>query len=390
MNFHVPLVHENMMLLYGSNLNGRALKQAFHFSLSPSCDNSLALRMKRQKFVFYSSSRLFFWKATLYAVAAMLLFFIPKTIAQLAIRKLRFSKCHCKLCLFILANRIFANGLLSFICRVGVIGVLIVAALAGFGAISCLYTSLPFPEDYPDKVERQIGKTIEMIAAKKFGTFKERQPSSFLSFYTEVFEDVKSLEAFNERLFMELAEINAINQRKEYARTFRGKYFLVLGYFLSLLSIWKIFSSIINIVFDRYGTVDPVTRVIGIAVHYMGFDFDVKLWSQHFSFVFVGCLSLSSVRSLLVSFAKFFIAILKQRATNRVNTNFQGMYLLSTVLLVRMSMPPEYRWIITEVFGDLAYPFYQRWFDEIFILSAIASTVFFAIVRKKYDFNKCE
>ncbi|KHJ49486.1 hypothetical protein D918_00613 [Trichuris suis] len=402
------------------------------------CCNLLLLVIFEILGVLSRNSRLFFWKATLYAVAAMLLFFIPKTVAQLAIRKLRFT------------NRTFANGLLSFIwlstmyfswkvlgplpvtrgetsiwsienivSRVGVIGVLIVAALAGFGAISCLYTSLPcfaqkVPEDYADKVERQIGKTIEMIAAKKFGTFsagsineRYRTTQGFLNLLgmgttsaaeKEAFEEVKSLEAFNERLFMELADINAINQRKEYARTFRGKYFLVLGYLLSLLSVWKIFSvrsamSIINIVFDRYGTVDPVTRVIGIAVHYMGFDFDVKIWSQHFSFVFVGCLSLSSVRSLLVSFAKLFSIVNPGRLSKisvLLTAEVMGMYLLSTVLLVRMSMPPEYRWIITEVFGDLAYPFYQRWFDEIFILSAIASIVFFAIVRKKYDFNKCE
>ncbi len=33
----------------------------------------------------------------------------------------------------------------------------------------------------------------------------------------------------------------------------------------------------INIVFDRVGKVDPVTRGIEIAVKYMGFQFDVCL-----------------------------------------------------------------------------------------------------------------
>uniref|UniRef100_A0A5S6QP79 Abscisic acid G-protein coupled receptor-like domain-containing protein n=1 Tax=Trichuris muris TaxID=70415 RepID=A0A5S6QP79_TRIMR len=377
--------------------------------------------------------RLLVWKSALYLVTLLLVVFIPNNIAELAIRKLSFK------------NRKFANMVLwftwliiiycfykllgplpvthgqtslwsieSIVSRVGVIGVLMVATMAGFGAVNCLYTSLPcfiqrVPEDYAEKVERQIGKTFEMIAAKKLRTLDAADVSeplgkkqSLFNLFgastsslvdNEVLEEIKSLEAFNERLFMEYVEINAINRQKAYAKTLRGKYFIFVGYVLSLLSSWKMVSSIINIVFDRYGTVDPVTRVITIAVHYMGFDFDVKFYSQNFSFVFVGLLSLCSVRTLLVNFAKLFSIFNPGRLSNisiLLTTEVMGMYLLSSVLLVRMSIPAEYRWIITEVFGNLAYPFYHRWFDEIFILSVMASTAFFVIVHKKYNFKKCE
>ena len=62
-----------------------------------------------------------------------------------------------------------------------------------------------------------------------------------------------------------------------------------------------------------------------------------------------------------------------------------GTYFLSSVLLLRMSLPPSYRLIITDVLGKMEFHFYQRWFDVIFLVSGVASICFLALARLQSD-----
>jgi hypothetical protein len=55
------------------------------------------------------------------------------------------------------------------------------------------------------------------------------------------------------QLYSDLIELQAIQQRIEYSKTLKGKYYHVLGHFFSLYCIWKIFISFVNIIFNRVG-----------------------------------------------------------------------------------------------------------------------------------------
>ena len=50
----------------------------------------------------------------------------------------------------------------------------------------------------------------------------------------------------------------------------QGMYFNFLGYFFSLYCVWKIFISTVNIVFDRVGKMDPITKTFDILVNWIG------------------------------------------------------------------------------------------------------------------------
>uniref|UniRef100_A0A8C0IS30 Golgi pH regulator n=1 Tax=Chelonoidis abingdonii TaxID=106734 RepID=A0A8C0IS30_CHEAB len=310
------------------------------------------------------------------------------------------------------------HGILSIeqlISRVGVIGVTLMALLSGFGAVNCPYTYMSyFLRNVTDAdilaLERRLLQTIDMIISKKkrmamaHRTMFQRgevhnKPTSFWGMIKSVTtsapgsenlsliqQEVDALEELSRQLFLETADLHATKERIEYSKTFQGKYFNFLGYFFSIYCVWKIFMATINIVFDRVGKTDPVTRGIEITVNYLGIQFDVKFWSQHISFILVGIIIVTSIRGLLITLTKFFYAISSSKSSNVIVlllAQIMGMYFVSSVLLIRMSMPLEYRTIITEVLGELQFNFYHRWFDVIFLVSALSSILFLYLAHKQ-------
>ncbi len=50
---------------------------------------------------------------------------------------------------------------------------------------------------------------------------------------------------------------------------------------------------------------------------------------------------------------------------------------------MRMNMPEKYRTIISQVVGNLHFSFYHRWFDVIFLVSALSSIGFLYLAHKR-------
>nr|XP_058898624.1 Golgi pH regulator-like [Kogia breviceps] len=146
------------------------------------------------------------------------------------------------------------------------------------------------------------------------------------------------------------------------------------------------FMATINIIFDRVGKSDPVTRGIEITVNYLGIQFDVKFWSQHISFILIGIIIVTSIRGVLITLTKLFYAIFSSKSSSVIVlplAQIMGMYFVSSVLLIRMSLPLEYPTIVTDVLGELQFNFYHHWFDVIFLVSALSSTLFLYLAHRQ-------
>ncbi|XP_036198423.1 Golgi pH regulator isoform X6 [Myotis myotis] len=247
------------------------------------------------------------------------------------------------------------HGILSIeqlISRVGVIGVTLMALLSGFGAVNCPYTYMSyFLRNVTDvdilALERRLLQTMDMIISKKKRMAMTRRsmfqkgevhnkPSGFWGVIksittsapgtenlTLIQQEVDALEELSRQLFLETADLHATK---------------------------------------------------------------VKFWSQHISFILVGIIIVTSIRGLLITLTKFFYAISSSKSSNVIVlllAQIMGMYFVSSVLLIRMSMPLEYRTIITEVLGELQFNFYHRWFDVIFLVSALSSILFLYLAHKQ-------
>ncbi|KAG7256346.1 hypothetical protein CRUP_026624 [Coryphaenoides rupestris] len=312
------------------------------------------------------SSRYFHWKLNLYVILLVLIFVVPFYIGYFVVSNILQRQKLLFACVVWFTFMYFFWKLgdpfpilspkhADQPCRV--IGVTLMALLSGFGAVNCPYTYMSyFLRNVTDSdilaLERRLLQTMDMIVSKKkriamtrrqmyqrgedqnkqtgfWGMIKSVTSSSSGNL-SVIQQEVDALEELSRQLFLE-------TERIEYSKTFQGKYFNFLGYFFSIYCVWKIFMATINIVFDRVGKTDPVTRGIEITVNYLGIQFDVKFWSQHISFIL------------------FFYAISSSKSSN----------------------------VIVLVLGELQFNFYHRWFDVIFLVSALSSILFLYLAHKQ-------
>ncbi|CAD7011887.1 Golgi pH regulator [Ceratitis capitata] len=385
--------------------------------------------------VLESESRYFHWRLGLTLLLLMVIAVIPLYILYSVIHSLSFVsdkwvRIMTIICWFAFLYGLWKIGdpfpLLSVshgiftieqgVSRIGVIGVTVMAILSGFGAVNCPYQSMTYfikPVSQSDitNLERRLLLTADMIVAKKKRIALEEHRrkkenhtkkglwnilSSAVNRLDNSGQDIGQLrleiyglEELMRQLFLEINSMKNMQERQRWSQTLQGKYFNVLGHFFSVYCLWKIFICTVNIIFDRVGRKDPVTRGLEIAVHWCGFDIDLAFWNQHISFLLVGCIVVTSIRGLLLTLTKFFYRISSSKSSNiivLIMAQIMGMYFCSSVLLMRMNLPAEYRVIITEVLGSLHFNFYHRWFDVIFLVSALSTILVLYLSQKpKYD-----
>ena len=110
----------------------------------------------------------------------------------------------------------------------------------------------------------------------------------------------------------------------------------------------------------------------------------IDLWAQQASFIFVGILVFTNLRSFLLFVTRLFHSWSSHVTSNAVIIflgEIMGMYFVSSVLMMRMNLPLQYRIVVTQVLGDIEFTFYHAWFDVIFFISAVG-TILLLLISK--------
>lgn len=303
--------------------------------------------------------------------------------------------------------------------RVGVLGTSIMGLLSGYGAVNCPYTYLEFfiKKTSPTRVselETQYLRKTEMLLVKrrrlawdkdKAGkasgssasepagmSFLQSLWTSFTAGSSGLEKEVRAAEAMARDLFVQIDHLKEDQEREIFSReTFRGRLYNYLGYFFSGYCVYKVFMCIFNITFDRVAKIDPVTRAFQLLAVFVNLDVDVAVWSQYVSFILVGIIIITSVRGFLVSLLLFFDRYSAATSSDLIVlilAQIMGMYFVSSVLLIRMNLPIQFRRIITVVLGKIEFNFYQRWFDGIFLVSSLMTAFTFFVMNKLESQNQ--
>lgn len=394
-------------------------------------------------------SRLFAWRLSFYLMLFLVVGVIPGYVSFL-LSTMKFPNIGYPVSLVFYLSFLFAfwrigdpfpitnpkHGIFSIeqlMSRIGVIGVTLMAFLSGFGSVNFPYTNTTYfrrtvKSSDIESLERKLMQTYEIIINKKkrlaiaeynkltqscnlggqskgpggaLASFSSSLGSWFAGGASGAFSssnettncqtlklEIASMEELARQLYLELIDCYWERDRAQYAKTWKGRYFHYMGIAFSFYCCYKILNCFVNIMFNRVGKKDAVTRGIEILIHWFGFkDINMDLWAQHVSFFMVGVMVTTSVRGLLLNLAKFFYAVSSSKSSNIIVlllAQLMGMYFCSSVLLMRMNVPANYRKVITQVLGeDLQFKFYHRWFDVIFLCSSVVSIFFIYLAHKQ-------
>ena len=186
-------------------------------------------------------------------------------------------------------------------------------------------------------------------------------------------------------LHAELHEVRRARDRAAESRTTWGRMKNAAGIVMSLTCAWRVVTGVWHLVFRRELRVDPITQMLSVLivaksrVEYV----DPKVLSQCLSLLFIAFIVGASLRILLHAVFRLFSAAGGGGGSASVmlvlfTAEVQALYFLSSVLLIRNTLPDRYRGFITEAMGgddSGNFTFFQNHFDLIFLASTLLSVV---------------
>ncbi|KAL1799864.1 hypothetical protein ACET3X_000206 [Alternaria dauci] len=301
----------------------------------------------------------------------------------------------------------FSEGCLE---RIGIIGISLMASLAGFAAISALWHT--FGVKYRPVTESDIGRkqagiqaTNDMLLAKESRLraverkLADNPQQGFMGRIVgsirgnpDIQErntlqlEIQGLETMRHTLQNSLTVLQARRQNQLRSHTANGKLLNIVSYIFAMYCAYRIIATTITTLrrFSSpnasFASNDPINNVLALLAKHWDPTIDRVAWSRTISFLLSGVMLLLSFNSVLQTFylfARVVPGLLHHARTNfaLIISQITATYVISSALLLRSNLPPEMKSKIGDALGAPLEPgFTERWFEGWF-LAASAATV---------------
>ncbi|KIW08211.1 uncharacterized protein PV09_01139 [Verruconis gallopava] len=304
--------------------------------------------------------------------------------------------------------------------RVGIVGISLMASLAGFAAVSALWQTFGVrdrPVTEADIARKQAGLDAmdDMLNAKKSRlraiTRKMSESRGGEGVITKVVSTIRGNSDSQERSTLQL-EISGLqimrmslnnslyslrNRRDAQLRshTVGGKLISVFSSGFAVYCAYRLANTGFNILrrslFGSNTTSqDVVTHFLALLAHYWDASIDQELWSRQISFLLSGIMLLLAFNSALQTFLLLARAFPSLLTAALGGSNFAllvsqvcASYVISSALLLRSNLPSEVRGVITDVLGaPLAVGKVDALFEACFVIAAALTATGIWVGRK--------
>ncbi|KAF2006979.1 hypothetical protein P154DRAFT_480852 [Amniculicola lignicola CBS 123094] len=301
----------------------------------------------------------------------------------------------------------FSEGCLE---RIGIIGISLMASLAGFAAVSSLWQTFGVKNrtiTESDLARKQAGldATNDMLLTKESrlrALQRKLSDAPQEGFMTRMVGSLRGNPDLTERSTLELEihgletmrtslqnSILALQSRRQAqlrSHTAYGRILNAFSYVFSLYCLYRITATTFTTLrrfsspTASFSNSDPINNVLAILAKHWDPSLDRVAWSRTISFLLSGVMLLASFNSVLQTFLLFARVVPSILQHTRANfalliSQISATYVISSALLLRSNLPSEMKSAISDALGAPLEPaFTERWFEGWF-LTATALTV---------------
>lgn len=306
--------------------------------------------------------------------------------------------------------------------RIGIIGISLMASLAGFAAVSSLWQTFAvrrktIKESDVSRKAAGLAATEEMLAAKQSRVRAlERKmseapsPSEQTGFVGRVMgsfrgsseaQEIKSLrmevsglETMRFTLSNSLSNLRSRHNEQERSRTTTGKLLNIANLVFAIYCAYRICATSLSSLrrwwnpSHSFASSDPINNVLALLTTHYDSNLDRAAWSRQISFLLSGIMLLASFNAVLQTFrlfARFAPGLVQHAQTSLplIISQIAGTYVISSALLLRSNLPEEVSSVISEALGaPLEGRFVERWFESWFLV-AVGLTATGILVGRK-------